>query len=411
MELVKLDKGFKDELLEVWKIAFEEDEGFNDELCGHFFNHENLWECAYGWIDNNKLVSTYLTLDVDVLIRNKEFKGHYIDGLATLPSHQRRGLINEQMLKDAKYCFKNNIPLMLVDPSRDSFYRKFGFEFAIDKHRIVLDKNFCSREDYKPKYIVKADIIAENSELQQAYKDMNEWLFKNSSYNEMKWPECYEDIKFKRRDMTIAVAFGKSNKVCGYMLYSREGNNVRITSFRYRDLNAFYGLKEYMLSLDENIESFSFLSIPQDFPIDLMLKDLGRPEKKLYFGSWISRMIRIIDFKGFLEGVIEKAPKSPICIHIKDHIIAENEAFYTILPCGEVKKESSGKSDVTTTITDIVPLLTGLKSARELYYYGKLKVSENESVEQFQPVAEVIKQIDEILPKVTTYSADEYLAP
>jgi len=408
MELVKLDKGFKDEFLEVWRATFEED--FGDELCNHFFNQDDLWEYAYGWIENNKLVSTYLSLDVNVLIRNKEFKGHYIDGIATLPSHRRKGLVHKQMLNDAKQCLENNIPLMLVDPSRDSFYRKFGFEFALDKHRITVDKNFCSQGKYDGEYTVKAGIISDNTELQLAYKDMNDWLFKNSQYNEMKWPKCYEDIKFKRKDISIAVTFD-NNRPCGYILYTIEENNMIIESFRYLNLDGFYSLKEYIMSLDENIMNFMFRSVPEDFPIDLLLKDLGRPEKKMFFGSWISRMIRIVDFKGFLERLIEDKPKNPICIHIKDDIVTENEGFYTILPNGKVEKQRSCDSDLTATITDIVPLLTGLKSAKELYYKGKLKVRENEVIDQSYIVPDIIREIDSILPKVTTFSADEYLAP
>ena len=411
MELIKLDQTYKDELLEVWKIAFEGDEEFGDELCTHFFNQADLWQYAYGWVEDNKLVSTYLSLDVKVFIRNQEFRGHYIDGLATLPSHRGKGLIHKQMLNDAKECLQSHIPIMLVDPSRDSFYRKFGFEFAIDQYRIGIDESFYSPTEYNSQYTVKADIIAGNRELQSAYKVMNEWFFKHARYNEMKWPKCYEDIKFKRNDITIAVAYDINKQPCGYMLYSIEDKRMFIESFRYVHMDGFYALKQYMMSLEKDIIEFIFNSIPEDFPIDLLTKDIVRPEKKLYFGSWISRMIRIVDFKGFLEGVIEKAPRNPICIHIVDDIVAENEGFYMILPSGKIEKYDSGVEDVTAAISDIVPLLTGLRSAKELYYKGKLKVNESGEIQQSYAVPSSINELDYILPKVTTFSADEYLAP
>ena len=411
MKLVKLDKGYKDDLLDLWKVAFEEDEEFSSDLCTHFFNQEDLWQYAYGWIENNKLVSTYLSLDVKVLIRNKEFRGHYIDGLATLPSHRGKGLINKQMFNDAKGCFKNNIPLMLVDPSRDSFYRKFGFEFAVDQYRVTIDKNFCSKTKYNSQYSVREDALSGNRELQMAYKDMNKWLFNHSRYNEMKWPKCYEDIKFKRKDINLAVTFDNDNSPKGYILYTREDTNMIIESFRYLNLDAFYALKGHMMALDEDVSRFTFNSIPEDFPIDLFIKDLGRPEKKLFFGSWISRMIRIINLKNLLEELLETTPRSPISIHLIDDIIVENQGFYTILPSGKVEKHNSGDSDVTITIADIVPLLTGLKSAKELYYKGKLKVNGREAIVQSYVVPEIIREIDGILPKAITFSGDEYLAP
>lgn len=414
MKRIQLHKGYKKELLHVWKIAFQEEEEFEKELCKHFFNQEDLWNYTYGWIDNEQLVSTYIGLDVEVLIRNKSFKAKYIDGLATLPSHRGRGLVHTQIIDEAKKCLEQGISYLLLDPSRDSFYRKFGFEYGIGQYRITVDRSFCSQMGLNrtETYTVEADSIAKNAMLQVAYKEMNEWLYNNSRYNEMKWPPCYEDIKFKRDDITIVAVFDESNRPCGYILYSIEGRRMVIESFRYFNLDAFYALKKYMMSLDKEINQFVLKSIPEDFPIDLLITDLGRPEKKHLFGSWISRMVRVVDFQDVLERLIETAPIQPVCIYIKDDIINDNEGYYTISPDGNVQKEKRGRSDVSASITDIVPLLTGLKSARTLYYDGKLKVTGKDTIEQsFAALPEIIKEIDAILPKITTFTGDEYLAP
>lgn len=411
MELIKLEKQYKGELLKVWREAFQEDEEFESALSQHFFNQDDLWNYAYGWVDNEQLVSTYLSLDVSVTIRNKEFKGHYIDGLATLPSYQGRGLIHKQMKNDARRCRENQIPLMLVDPSRDSFYRKFGFEFACDQYRISIDRNFCSAATEQTGYTVKSDVIAENLDLQQAYKELNDYFFINSPYNELRWPACYEDIKYKRNDIKLVVTFNEDKQPCGYILYSADGNNMLVTAFRYKTLAAFYTLKNFMLSMDESINQFVFTSIPENFPLSLFLEDLGRPEKKLYFGSWMSRMIRIVDFSFFVENLITEPPKQEVSFSMKDEVLIENNHNFTLLPSGKVVKQAGDKIDVTATISDIVPLLTGLKSATELYFQGKLIVKEEDTVQQSREVPEIIKELDRLFPKLTTFSADDYLAP
>lgn len=261
------------------------------------------------------------------------------------------------MLNDAKRCLDNRIPIMLVDPSRDSFYRKFGFEFACDQYRIGIDRMFCSDALEQKGYTVKTDVIADNKELQEAYKGLNDYFFTNSTYNELSWPPCYEDIKYKRKDIKVAVAFDKDEQPCGYILYNLDGNNMVITAFRYTTLAAFYTLKQFMLGMDARINEFVFTSIPQDFPLSLFLKDLGRPEKKLYFGSWISRMIRIVDFGFFLENLISETPKEAISFSIKDEVLTKNNNTYTLLPNGKVVIGADEQSQITSTITDIVPLL------------------------------------------------------
>lgn len=411
MKLVKLDIGFKDEILNVWKIAFEGDEEFEDDICKKFFSQPDLWKYAYGWIDDNKLISTYLSLEVKVLIRNKEFRAHYIDGLATLPSYRRRGLIHQQMLSDAKLSMQNNIPLMLVDPSRDSFYRKFGFEYALDRFKINIDKSFFSTCSNRPGCRVISGRMSDK-ELQAGYKKINKWLRDNSRYNEMIWPPCYEDIKFLREDLEVTVVYVSNNLPVGYILYYIENKHMILESFRYMTLDAFHVLKTYMLTLEDEINTYSFNSIPQDFPIDLLVDDFGRPEKRLVASSHITRMMRITDFQSFLEKSLCRMPSKPICMYIQDDILKENSGFYTILPTGNVIRSEEQRCYISCTISDIVPFLSGLKSAEELYYNGKLKVNRDNNAHQSRMfLPEIIKEISYVLPKVVTYNADEYLAP
>ncbi|QUI24155.1 GNAT family N-acetyltransferase [Vallitalea pronyensis] len=410
MELVRLNIDKKHELLKLWEVAFEEDEIFEDSLCEQFFSQLDLWHYTYGWLHKDKLVSTYMTLDVDVRIRNKVLKAHYIDGIATLPTYRRQGLVHKQMYEDAMRCREHHIPIMLVDPSRDSFYRKFGFEFAMDKYKILLDRDFFQTNALeKTGNVVKGQM--DNNELKQAYQFINQWLWQHSRYNEMLWPPCYEDIKYKRDDYKLAVAHNDDGKPIGYIIYAIHNQEIVIESIRYVTLGALYVLKHYMLNIDEEISTYVLNSIPQDFPLDLFLKDIGRPEKRLKPYSCMTRMMRIVDFQVALEALIIQKPEIPICMAIEDTIIKENSGFYTLLPSGRIIRKSC-ECFVSSTIEDIVPLLSGLKSAETLYYNGKIRVNDVRNVEQnIYKLPRIIKVLDSILPKVTTYNADEYLAP
>lgn len=411
MNIIKLDKSFADEMYQVWKKAFEDDEDFEDDFCQRFFSQDDLWEHAYGWIDEKELVSTYLSLKVKILIRNKEFNAHYIDGIATLPSHRRRGLVHQQMLNDAKECMKSDTPLMLLDPSRDSFYRKFGFEFALDKYRVRIDKDFFSENHPSGNCKVESDLLINSNHLQKGYKDINKWLWENSRYNEMKWPPCYEDIKFQREDIKIAVVSDKKENPIGYILYEVNGEIMNIISFRYTNLEAFYALKNY-INTYEGVNSFVFSSIPVDFPLDFLVTNIQKPQKRVVVYNFITRMARITNVERFMEKLLCYLPHKPVCFNISDEILAENNGFFTISPEGKVIKTSEANYHVTITISDLVPLLTGLKSAEELYYNRRLRVNSDDNIVQSTTtLPEVIKVINKMFPKVTTYHTDEYLAP
>lgn len=408
MKFTQLDASYKKELLALWKIAFDEDEDFDDDICHAFFSHPDLWKHTYGMSDNGKLVSTYMSIPVMILIREKKFEATYIDGLATLPEYRRRGLIHQQMLDDAKRCIHNNISLMLVDPSRDSFYRKFGFEYAFDKFRISFDNTFL-KDNTATSSTIKSSKLSDSS-IQDDYKVINKWLYDNSRYNELIWAPCYEDIKFKRDDISISLAYDKDSMPSGYMLYTIEDDNMIIESFKFTSLDAFFALKSYM-SQNNKIKQYVFKSIPQNFPLHLLVKDISRPEKRLLLTSCMTRMMRITNLEKVLERLIHNCPKAPICIYIWDDIITENSGYYTISIDRKVTKSYIGNMDCKINITDIVPLLSGLKSAKELYYSDMLKVNVMDVSQSRDSLPNVISELDTILSKTVTFSADEYLAP
>jgi predicted acetyltransferase len=413
MEIIKLNESFKMEFLKVWRDSFLDTQTFEEEFSMRFFSQEDLWNQAYGWVDHGKLISTYLSLDVKVIIRKKEFSAHYIDGIATLPEYRNKGLLFTQMLNDAKGCLENNIPLMLLDPARDSLYRKFGFEFALDKYTTFIPREFLyETKDYEFNYKVNSDFLSKNQKLQCDYKEINRWFWSNSRYNEMKWPKCYEDVKFLDYEIKVVVAYDNNNEPMAYALYTIEKDKMYIKSYRYINLYGFYAIKNFIFNIDKEIVGFDLESIPEDFPLDLLITNRWATDKFLTHRKMISRMARIIDFKGLLEKLIVDSPRRTISIYIKDDILIENTGTYVISTDGSVVKEDSRMYEVSATISDFVPLITGLKSAEELYFNGKLKVNDMQNICQSpRSVPNVIKEIDYILPKDITYNADEYLAP
>ena len=416
MKKKKLDKRYAAETLKVWRIAFEGDEEFeNTDFCMKFFSQDNLWEHSNCWLDGDKLISTYFSLEVELLVRSKQLTGRYVDGLATLPEYRRKGLITKCMTDDIVSCYQNGIDLMLVDPSRDSFYRQVGFEFAIDKYETTVNISYFKPNDKKTKYSVETDVLS-GKKLRNDYRAVNRWLWEHSRYNEMKWPASHEDIKFMRDDIRIALTYDENDNPQGYMLYELNSNNIYVLSIRYTCLEALDALKQYIMKLPD-LKYCRFLSIAVDFPIEAMVKEMGRPEEFIKLKRDKTRMVRIINFDALVGKLLAAWPDSPVVLRIKDSILPHNDAYFVIQPEGKIQRFSSidprPETDfITMSITDTAPLLCGMTSAAELYYSGRLIVSDSRNVSQSRhELPAIVRKIDDMFPKTITFNAEEYLTP
>lgn len=417
MEKKKLNKSYAAEALDVWRIAFAGDEEFETDFCMKFFSQDNLWEQSNCWLDGDKLISTYFSLEVELLVRSKRLTGRYIDGLATLPEYRKKGLITKCMTDDIISCYQAQagVDLMLVDPSRDSFYRHVGFEYAVDKYEAVVNVSFFKPSDEKTSYRIKVDTLA-GKPLRKDYEALNKWLWENSRYNEMKWPASHEDVKFMRDDIYVAVTYDKGRNPQGYMLYELGGDNIYVLSIRFTCFEALDALRHHVVSMP-NLKYCKFSSIPSDFPLEAIVKEMGRPEEAIILRRSNTRMARIINFKAILEKLIVVWPNTPVMLEIKDSILPQNNTCFAILPEGKIQQFDSDKPKpepdfITMSIANAAPLLCGMTSAAELYYSGRLVVSDCRNVSQSRHrLPEAVKKVDDMLPKITTFNADEYLVP
>lgn len=412
MKYIRLDKRYKEQLRKIYKIVFED--SFDEEYCEFCLNHDNFWEQTYGWVDDDKLITTYTTLDIELQIRKKVFKCHHLDGVATLPTHRNQGLVKKMLLEDVKECRKNNIPIISLDPFKHSYYRNQGFEVAMESNKIEMDFALLSKEAKDSSYYVKMDYLNENEDLQKDYKELCDWFWDNSPYNEMKQPLSYEETKFKHTDIFIAIAYDRNNQPHGYMIYTESEKTLNITSFRYINLKAFYALKNQLLSYRDQINKIRFSKTPNDFPINLLVKDYWTVDREVKITKTLSRMLRIVDVKVILEGLMCSLPKSRVCLKIEDRLIEDNNGRFIIDIDGQVNKIKDNDcpdEEIEVSISDIVPLISGRKSAVELYFEGRLRMSGSTEVyHSTNYLPEVIKVFDKLYPKTIAFNAEEMLS-
>ena len=271
--------------------------------------------------------------------------------------------------------------MALAYPSRDSFYRGVGVEYAIDKYETAVNISSFKPNEGKNAYSIK-DKSMYGETLRRDYEEINKWLWENSRYNEMKWPACYEGIKFMCSDICIAMAYDKHGRPRGCMLYELANNNIYVISIRFTCLDVLIALKDHILAMS-GLNYCKFISMPPDFPLEAPVKEMGRPEEAIILKRHNTRMARVINFGALLEKMIVTSEESKL---------TENFA--------------------AMDITDAAPLLCGMTSAEELYYGGRLIISNSQNISQSRHnLPEVVRKLSKMLPKEITFNADEYLAP
>lgn len=407
MHIQKLDKSYKDDLLNIFRQVFKSD--FRSDVDKFFYEHDTTWEYVYGALEKDKLIATYISFAMKVQIRDKILSGHYLDGVATLPPYRNQGIIKRLFYEDVQRCRAEKIPLILLDPFKHSYYRKFGFEIVMDKQRFKIDWDFMSADCPCQDYFIKMGYLHDNQELQDAYKEVKGWIWENSPYNEMTFPTSYEETKFHVKDTLIAVAYDGSNHPQGYMLYNAKDESLNIDILRYTNLTAFFALKKHLLSYKDQIKKLDFKKIPLDFPVELLIDSYWRVGREVELLTFPSRMMRIIDVQMLIEELMVIPTSTPICLFVRDEFLPECQGKYYINTDGRVEKVDEKIVDLTIAISDLAPLLTGRKSPGELYLHGKLEIPNQPIVyHTIQKIPEIVQTLERCFPKVLTFNAEEW---
>lgn len=278
----------------------------------------------------------------------------------------------------------------------------------MDNHKLEMDFDFLSPhlKFSESKYTTKMGYLHTHPAFQEAMIQVQQWYWDHSRYNEIKDPKIFKDTMFKLTKNRVAIVYDAKAAPKGYILYHEHDRKFIVHAFRYTDLAAFYTLKKYLLSYRDQVAKFQFNGIPPDFPIDLLVDNLWLTGKKFSFSYAPWKMCRILHVQTLLPSIMEEKPPEEIYLQVFDKHIAENDGIFRLAPSGDVDRmdDASKKVSASIAISDLVPLVTGRKSAQELYFTGKLTIPKETGIENVYSVPPIITELGKLFPKQVTYS-------
>ncbi|MHA1719511.1 MAG: GNAT family N-acetyltransferase [Promethearchaeota archaeon] len=406
MVFIKLNKSNKESFEKLLKFSFPPEDEEENEWTKLFLKADRIWDDAYGYFDGNTLISTYSSYSGQFMIRDEVFDVKFIENVATLPSYRKMGLIKKGLKEEIERNFDSKFNFLCLGPFKHQFYRNLGFEIAMDRQKLEFDLDFLSKKVVSKGYSTKIGYLKQDSDLREDILQVNKWLWDHCRYNQARAPKLFKEVFYQMSKIFIAVSYDENGIPKGYLIYSEKDRSLKIDSMQYVDLQAFYSLKQFLLSYQDQANKILFRNLPPDFPIDLLIDNLWLNGKKLSLQNIAWHMFRIVNLEKVLRKICKKFPDKEIYLEVSDDLINENCGVFLISKkkIGKIEKYS-GKIDVKISISDLVPLISGKKSSFDLYLTGKLIIPEIKTIYNSKNLApQIIFELDEIFPKMVTFS-------
>ncbi|NLZ14454.1 MAG: GNAT family N-acetyltransferase [Thermotogaceae bacterium] len=371
-----------------------------------WLDEESNWQWIWGMEDEGKIVGTYVSFEVQVCLRGKAFQGHYLDALATLPNYRNRGWIKEMMLRDFQDCRENKVPVILLDPFKHAYYRKYGFETIADCKSLTIPWNLLS--DSFPKNLDSEGLTVYLGKLsvdeyaQKTYAEIHRRAFENPYYSEMIRPPSYEKAVFMDRNLWIAFALDHEKTPQGYLLFYIENRILHITRMKFFTLRAFYAFKKLILQNRDQVRTVKLTRIPADFPVDRLVHSYWQNGEKMEWTEMSSRMMRVVDIPGLLSTLKDPGELAGCPFGITDPWLETPEP-YRLSP-----------EKWSMNVTTLAQLAAGSRSAAHLYRQGYLLKpgeTEDETEDRLWESAdlpEYVKELDRLFPPLTPFQTENW---
>ncbi len=406
MEIIKLDQSHKDQFKKLLNFSFPPEDEEEKEWIEIFLKNDKIWDDAYGFFDGDTFASTYGSYSGQFMIRNEVFDVKFIENVATLPPYRKKGLTRKGLEKELKTNFDSNFHFLCLGPFKHVFYRNLGFETAMDSKRLEFDFDFLSKKTDFRGYTTKIGNLKQDSNLRDDIAEVKKWFWEHSRYNQAKMPEIFDEVFFRMTNKYVVVAYNENFIPKGYVIYSEKNQKLVINKMLFIDLQAFYALKQFLLSYQDQVKEILFTDLPPDFPIDLLVDNLWLTGKKLSYEDKGWHMFRIVNLEKVLRKICKEIPDQDIFLKVSDDLFKKNSGIFHFSNSKIERIESySGKIDASISVSDLVPLVTGRKSSFEQYLSGKLTIPENETIYNSKNLApQIISEFDKMFPKLITFS-------
>lgn len=364
------------------------DEETKDEVLTTIIPEETL-----GLFEDGKLVSTLELLSLQQSIRGiiKSMGG--IAGVATYPEARRKGYVGELMRAIIVEMKKQNMPVSMLAPFKESFYGRFGYIKA-NSHVNVKTPLAGLRKALDAE--IGGDWEVERVRAVEAKEPFLKFIMDiaPSRYHGIVLAPKIKDAVWKRRNKDALIIFVKQKNSVKAMaryrtknyIYGSQPSELVVHEMYWRNLAARNVLFTFLAKHTDQIEHI-VMQLPFGVNFQQWFTDSMAKYEMSMFLPW---MVRVIDVKNALTD-LPSSGTAEITIQVSDPNCKWNNGLFTIQSKDNRLKvrKGSGTPNVKMTIEGISALVYGTLPVEELEFKGWLELSDKKTgitLQQWFPV-------------------------
>lgn len=337
MDLGKIvkDGTYVDEFIRLLNYCFgirEEDTKF--EIDNLFTKDESV---ILGAIDQNMLQGAVVINDFNIFWHGITVKMGGIGGVATFPEAREKHAVAKLISESLKTMYDNNQVFSLLAPFSYSFYRRYGWEWGMTRNFLTI--NISNLSHFKNEdHTVKSISIESIEEIKEVYEGYYGQYNGPSKRTHLRWELLFETNK--RNNVYSYGVYDTKKKLCGYIFYKLEDNQMTISEMGYTSLKAHKQLLRFIYVHRAQAEKV-VMAVPDNDPTILLLNNQRQEIKKVS-----TLMVRVVDVKKVLERYpYTETLDIDIRIRIEDEYAPWNNKVFSLSKRERKVKVSEGPID------------------------------------------------------------------
>ena len=328
---------------------------------------------TFGAFDGLDIVGTTVTRTSAITIPGGTAKLGFVDDVAVLPTHRRRGIMTQMMRAQLDQMRERGEPLAALSASESLIYERFGYGIATWFHRWKIDRRHTTMK-IPPNgggnlRFISADAARE--EWPKLHAKMREGRVGMVRYSVGYWRAALWDAEFQRQGATdfFHVAYLRDNRVAGLCTYRIRERAVLVVFLLGEDAETEAELWQYCFGIDLTLEIQAFVR-PTDDPLPWRLEDPRRLERSLGDHMWL----RLVDVK---EALVSRsyAEAGELILRVRDEFCPWNDGVY-LLEAGADGAEctrSEREPQIELGVSDLGAAYLGGVSFSNLARAGRVK--------------------------------------
>ena len=328
---------------------------------------------TFGAFDGEDIVGTTVTRTSAITVPGGFAKLGFVDDVAVLPTHRRRGILTQMMRAQLDQMRERGEPLAALSASESLIYERFGFGIATWYHRWKIDRRHTMMK-VPPSgggnlRFISADAARE--EWPKLHTRVRETRVGMIHYSESYWRAALWDAEFQRDGATefFHVAYMRDDRIVGLCTYRRRERTILVPYLLGEDAEVEAELWQYCFGIDLVLEIQAWPR-PTDDPLPWRLEDPRRLEMTLIDHMWL----RLVDLKDALM-VREYAEPAELTLHVHDQFCPWNDGIYTLEAGvdGAECTRSKCEPQIELGVSDLAAAYLGGVSFSTLARAGRIK--------------------------------------